>query len=108
MKLNTNYKDIAVRALKTFLQAFVAVFLLGVASLPASILVGLISALIAVIMNIFNITPESIAGRAGSTFLQTFLATWAVSGYELTVGVIVAAVAAGFSAFVNYIKATSY
>ena len=107
MKLNTNYKDIAIRALKTFLQAAVAVLIIGAASVPAIIAVGLISALISVLMNLLNITPESIQGRAASTFLQTFLAAWAVSGYEFTYGVVASAAAAAISAVFNFVKETS-
>lgn len=107
MTLNKNYKDIAVRAFKTFVQSAVAVLVLGTVGLPSVAVVGLISALFSVAMNLFNITPQSIPGRAGSTFLQTFLATWAVTGYELTSGTLIAAGAAAISAFVNFVKETA-
>jgi hypothetical protein len=106
--VNKNYKDIARRAGKTFIQAALAVFLVGTVSLPSILVVGLISALFSVGMNLFNVTPESWYGRAGSTFLQTFLAAWAVSGYELTIGVLTAAAAASISALYNFAKETQY
>lgn len=106
MKLNTNYKDIAIRAFKTFLQAAVAVLIVGTASIPSVIAVGLLSALLSALMNLLNITPESIQGRAASTFLQTFLAAWSVSGYEFTYGVVASAVAAAISALINFVKET--
>lgn len=107
MSLNKNYKDILIRAAKTFIQASVAVLVLGTVGLPSVAVVGLLSALFSALMNLFNITPQSIPGRAGSTFLQTFLSTWAVTGYELTTGTLVAAGAAALSAFINFVKATA-
>lgn len=106
MSLNTNYKDIAGRALRTFMVAAVSVYILGTVGLPAVALVGLLSALFSAGMNLFNIAPQSVAGRGASTFLQTFLATWAVTGYELTSGVLISAVAAAFTAVMNYVKET--
>lgn len=105
--MNRDYKDIARRAGKTFIQAFIPVFLLGTVGIQAALAVGAISAVISIIMNLFNISPTSIPGRAGSTFLQTFLATWAVTGYEFTTGVIVSAAAAAFSAAMNFVKETA-
>lgn len=105
--MNHNYKDIAIRAGKTFIQAAVAVLVLGTVSLPSIAVIALLSALISALMNLFNISPQSTPGRAGSTFLQTFLATWAVTGYEFSTGTIVAAGAAAVSAFINFVKATA-
>lgn len=107
MTLNKNYKDIAARAGKTFVQSAVAVLVLGTVDLPSVAVVGLLSALFSVAMNLFNISPQSIQGKAGSTFFQTFLATWAVTGYDLTQGALVSAAAAAFSAFVNFVKETA-
>lgn len=107
MTLNKNYKDLFARAARTFVTSFAAVFLLGTVGLPASLLVGLLTALVGLLMNLFNVAPETILGRAGNTALQTFLATWAVTGYELSTGVLVAALAAAFNAFVNFVRETA-
>lgn len=107
MSLNKNYKDIAARAFRTFVTSATAVLVLGTVGLPACVVVGLISALFSVGMNLFNISPVSSPGRGASTFLQTFLSTWAVTGYELSTGTLVSAGAAALTAFVNFVRATA-
>lgn len=107
MSLNKNYKDLLARAARTFVTSFGAVFVLGTVGLPACLVVGVLTALVGLLMNLFNITPQSVVGRAGNTALQTFLATWAVTGYELSTGVLVAAGAAAFNAVVNFVRETA-
>lgn len=105
--MNRNFRDIAVRVVKTFIQAAGAVLLVGTVGLVPALIVGLISALFAFGTNLFGITPTSIPGRAAATFLQTFLATFAASGYLLNEAVIVSAAAAALSATINFVKETS-
>lgn len=104
--MNRNYRDIGIRALKTFVQAAGAVLLVQTGLWLPAVIVGLITALTSALMNAFNITPTSIWGRALATFVQTFIATFAAAGYIVNEAVIVAAIAAGLSATMNLIKDT--
>lgn len=104
--MNKNIQDIALRALKTFIQAAGAILLVHTGLWIPALIVGALTALTSAAMNYLNIAPTSLWGRALSTFVQTFIATFAAAGYVVNEAVIVAAVAAGLSATMNLIKET--
>lgn len=104
--MNKNYRDIGIRALKTFVQAAGAVLLVKTGLWIPALIVGLLSALASAAMNYFNLTPTSLWGRAVATFVQTFITTFAAAGYIVNDVAIIAAISAAISATMNLIKET--
>ena len=102
--MNRNYKDIAIRAAKTFVQSFMALTTVAPDNIATVALIGAVSALQSALMNLFNISPTSLTGRAAATFVQTFVAVFASNAYSLDEATVVAAVSAGISAVMNLMR----